>query len=205
MARKAACPREICPVKPVSRLSPRADTDEKVYYFLLAVTAIMVIAAKNIVRTRVGRAFIAVRDRDIAAEVMGVDLTLYKVTAFALGAFYAGVAGGMYAYVMGHIHPEHFTLMSSVEYLAIIIVGGLGSVLGSIFGAVFIVVIPEFIKLAAQAVVKVIPAMAGKYDEEWNIAVFGLLIMLFLIFEPGGLNAIWQRTKTGFKNWPFTY
>lgn len=181
------------------------DTDEKVYYFLVAITAIMVIAAKNIVRTRVGRAFIAVRDRDIAAEVMGVNLTLYKVMAFALGAFYAGVAGGMYAYVMGHIHPEHFTLLSSVEYLAMIIVGGLGSILGSIFGAVFIVVIPEFIKLFAQAIEQVIPAMAGQYDEEWNIAVFGLLIMLFLIFEPGGLNAIWQRLKTGFKNWPFTY
>jgi branched-chain amino acid transport system permease protein len=181
------------------------DTDEKIYYFLLAVSALMITVAKNIVRTRVGRAFIAVRDRDIAAEVMGVDLTLYKVTAFALGAFYAGVAGTMYAYVMGHIHPEHFTLMSSLQYLAMIIVGGLGSVLGSIFGAVFIVVIPEFISLAAQAIEKVIPAMAVKYDEEWNIATFGLLIMLFLIFEPGGLNAIWQRIKTGFKNWPFTY
>lgn len=181
------------------------DTDERIYYFLLIVTALMVIAAKNIVRTRMGRAFIAVRDRDIAAEVMGVNLTLHKVIAFALGAFYAGVAGDMYAYVMGHIHPEHFTLLSSVEYLAMVIVGGLGSVLGSILGAVFIVVMPEFIKLAAQAAEKVIPAMAGKYDEEWNIAAFGLLIMLFLIFEPGGLNAIWQRIKTGFKNWPFTY
>ncbi len=181
------------------------DTDEKIYYFLLALTALMVIAAKNIVRTRVGRAFIAVRDRDIAAEVMGVDLTLYKVTAFALGAFYAGVAGVMYAYVMGHIHPEHFTLMSSVEYLAMVIVGGLGSVLGAIFGAVYIVVMPEFIKLTSQAVEKVIPAMAGRYDEEWNIAAFGLSIMLFLIFEPEGLNGIWQRIKTGFKNWPFTF
>jgi len=181
------------------------DTDEKVFYFLVGITALMVIAAKNIVRTRVGRAFIAVRDRDIAAEVMGVDLTGYKVTAFALSSFYAGVAGGMYAYVMGHIHPEHFTLLSSVEYMAMIIIGGLGSILGSIFGAIFIVVVPEVIKLMAQGVETLIPAMQGRYDEEWNIAVFGLLIMLFLIFEPGGLNAIWLRIKTGFKNWPFTY
>ncbi|MBU1277224.1 MAG: branched-chain amino acid ABC transporter permease [Proteobacteria bacterium] len=181
------------------------NTDESIYYFLLVITAIMIVAAKNIVRTRVGRAFVAVRDRDIAAEVMGVNLTLYKVMAFALSSFYAGVAGVMYAYVMGHIHPEHFTMLHSVEYLAMIIVGGLGSILGSIFGAIFIVVIPEFIKILAQTIEEAIPAMAGKYDDEWNIAAFGLLIMLFLIFEPGGLNSIWQRLKIGFKNWPFTY
>ena len=189
----------------VSVFGRALDTDESMYYFLIAVAALMVIMAKNIVRTRVGRAFIAVRDRDIAAEVMGVNLTGYKVMAFALSSFYAGVAGGMYAYVMGHIHPEHFTLMSSVQYMAMIIIGGLGTVLGSIFGAVFIVVVPEFIKLLAQAIESVIPSMQGRYDDEWNIAMFGLLIMLFLIFEPGGLNAIWQRIKTGFKNWPFTY
>lgn len=189
----------------VSVFGRALDTDESMYYFLISVSAVMIIIAKNILRTRVGRAFIAVRDRDIAAEVMGVNLTGYKVMAFALSSFYAGVAGGMYAYVMGHIHPEHFTLMSSVEYMAMIIIGGLGSILGSIFGAIFIVVVPEFIKLFSQAVESVIPFMQGRYDDEWNIAVFGLLIMLFLIFEPGGLNAIWQRIKTGFKNWPFTY
>ena len=181
------------------------DTDESVYYFLICLAALMIIIAKNIIRTRVGRAFIALRDRDIAAEVIGVNLTGYKVMAFSLSSFYAGVAGGMYAYVMGHIHPEHFTLLASVEYMAMIIIGGLGSILGSILGAVFIVVVPEFIKLFAQALEAAIPFMQGRYDEEWNIAVFGLLIMLFLIFEPGGLNAIWQRIKTGFKNWPFTY
>ncbi|MFH1134914.1 MAG: branched-chain amino acid ABC transporter permease [Pseudomonadota bacterium] len=181
------------------------NTDERMYYFLTSVTAVMVIAAKNIVRTRVGRAFAAIRDRDVAAEVMGVDLTYYKVTAFALGAFFAGVAGGMYAYLMAYIHPEHFTMLLSIEYLTMIIVGGLGSILGSILGAIFIVVIPEFIKALAQGLESMIPALAGRYDQEWNIAFFGLLIMLFLIFEPGGLNAIWGRIKTGFKSWPFTY
>lgn len=181
------------------------DTDEKMFYFLIIVTAIMTAAASNIVRTRVGRAFVAIRDRDVAAEVIGVNLTRYKVMAFAIGSFYAGLAGGLYAYVMAYIHPEHFTLLLSIEYLAMIIVGGLGSILGTIFGAIFIVVIPEFIKMFAQALESLIPALAGKYDQEWNIAAFGLLIMLFLIFEPGGLNAIWGRIKTGFKSWPFTY
>ena len=181
------------------------DTDEKMYAFLLVVTALMTAAAKNITRTRVGRAFVAIRDRDVAAEVIGVNLTRYKVTAFAISSFYAGVAGGLYAYVMAYINPEHFTLMLSIEYLTMIIVGGLGSILGSILGAVFIVVAPEFIKMFAQSLESVIPALEGRYDLEWNIAAFGLLIMLFLILEPGGLNAIWVRVKTGFKNWPFTY
>jgi branched-chain amino acid transport system permease protein len=181
------------------------ETDRSKYFFVVAVTAVMIIAAKNIVRTRVGRAFIAIRDRDVAAEVVGVNLTGYKVLAFALSSFYAGVAGGLYAYIMGHVHGEEFTILQSVEYLAVIIVGGLGSILGSIFGAVFIVQVPEVIKGVAETASQLIPGLAAAYDEEWKIAAFGLLIMLFLIFEPGGLNAIWQRIKISFKNWPFTY
>ena len=181
------------------------DSNEKLYYFLLAVTAIAVVAATNLVRTRIGRAFIAIRDRDIAAEVMGVNLTKYKVMAFAIGSFYAGVAGGLYAYLMHYIHPEHFTFLLSVQYLAMIIVGGLGSILGSVFGAVFITIIPEFIKGLADLLTLAIPALQDKYDDGWNIAAFGLLIMLFLIFEPKGLFGIWIRVKTCFKNWPYTY
>ena len=181
------------------------DTDERMYYFLVVITALMVIGAKNITRTRVGRAWVAVRDRDVAAEALGVNLTLYKVIAFAVSAFYAGVAGGLYAYVMTYINPEHFTLMLSIQYLTLIIIGGLGSILGSIFGAIFITIIPEAISLLANELARIIPALEGRYDQEWNVAAFGLLIMLFLIFEPGGLNAIWGKVKTGFKNWPFTY
>jgi branched-chain amino acid transport system permease protein len=181
------------------------DTDRGKYFFVMAITALVIITAKNILRTRVGRAFIAIRDRDVAAEVVGVNLTGYKVLAFALSSFYAGVAGGLYAYIMGHVQGEQFTILQSVEYLAVIIVGGLGSVLGSIFGAIFIVQVPELIKAGADLVAQLIPGLRDAYSEEWKVAAFGLLIMLFLIFEPGGLNAIWQRIKIGFKNWPFTY
>ncbi len=181
------------------------DSINKIYYFLIVLTALAIIGATNMMRTRVGRAFIAIRDRDIAAEVMGVSLTQYKVMAFLISSFYCGVAGGLYAYVMGYIHPEHFTFLLSVQYLAMIIVGGLGSILGSIFGAVFITIIPEFIKGLAQFFTVLFPAMEGKYDDAWNIAAFGLLIMLFLIFEPRGLAGIWTRIKICFKNWPFTY
>lgn len=181
------------------------DSDQKIYYFLLILTILAVLAMKNLVRTRVGRAFVAIRDRDIAAEVMGVNITAYKVMSFTISSFFAGIGGAMYSYTMGYIHPDHFTLLLSIQYLAMIIVGGLGTVLGSIFGAVFIVLVPELIKSLSQLLTLVIPAMAGKYDEEWNIAAFGLLIMVFLIFEPAGLNGIWGRIKTCFKNWPYTY
>ncbi len=181
------------------------DSDNKMYYFLVLLTILAVLAIKNLVRTRVGRAFIAIRDRDIAAEVMGVNITAYKVMAFTMSSFFAGVAGSMYSYTMGYIHPEHFTLLLSVQYLAMIIVGGLGTILGSIFGAVFIILVPELIKAIARASELLIPALKGKYDEEWNIAAFGFLIMIFLVFESGGLYGIWGRIKTSFKNWPYTY
>jgi len=192
-------------VPAISIMGYKLSTDERLYFFLIAITAMLLFAANNITRTRVGRAFVAIRDRDIAAEAIGVNLTYYKVLSFAISSFYAGVAGGLYAYTMRHIHPDHFTLLLSIQYITMIIVGGMGSIVGSIFGAVFIVVAPEFIKLFAQSSARVFPVLEGRYDEEWNIAAFGLLIILFLIFEPGGLYSIWNRIKIGFKNWPFTY
>jgi len=192
-------------VAKVSFFGHPLDSDNKMYYFLLVLTFLTVLAIKNLVRTRVGRAFIAIRDRDIAAAVMGVNITAYKVMAFTISSFFAGIAGAMYGYTMGYIHPEHFTLLLSVQYLAMIIVGGLGTILGSIFGAVFIVLVPELIKAIARASEMLLPALKGKYDEEWNIAAFGLLIMIFLVFEADGLYGIWGRIKTSFKNWPYTY
>jgi len=192
-------------VFPVTIFCYPLDSGNKIYYFLLMCTVLAILAIKNLVRTRVGRAFIAIRDRDIAAEVMGVNITAYKVMAFTISSFFAGIAGSMYSYTMGYIHPEYFTLLLSIQYLAMIIAGGLGTILGSIFGAVFIVLVPELIKAIARTSELLIPALKGKYNEEWNIAAFGLLIMIFLIFESGGLNGIWGRIKTCFKNWPYTY
>jgi branched-chain amino acid transport system permease protein len=178
--------------------------DDAKYFFLVSVAGVMLVAARNIVRTRVGRALVAIRDRDVAAQALGVNITAYKVLAFALSSFYAGVAGALYAYTLGYIQPEQFTFLLSIEYLAMNIVGGLGSILGSVLGACFVVLMPEMIKGAAQALETLLPALHGRYDDEWNVAAFGLAIMLFLIFEPGGLNAIYGRAKVGLKNWPFT-
>ncbi len=175
------------------------------FYVTILLVSLLTLAAKNISRTRIGRAFIAIRDRDIAAEVIGVNLTRYKVMAFAVSSFYGGIAGGLYSYVTTYLHPENFTLLLSIEYIAMIIVGGLGSILGSIIGAVFLTVMPDIIKGAADFLGRQLPFMQGLYDEEWNVAAFGLLIMIFLIAEPTGLSGIWTRIKTSFRNWPFTY
>jgi branched-chain amino acid transport system permease protein len=192
-------------VMPAEILGHSFDTDEKFYYLILLITALLIIAAKNILRTKVGRAFIAIRDRDIAAELAGVNLTRYKVTAFAISSFYAGIAGGLYAYYTSYVHPEHFNIMLSVEFIAMIIVGGMGSVLGAILGAVFITLVPEMLRLLSYYIGQAYPLVAERFSEEWNIAAFGLLIMVFLIFEPGGFVSIWRRIKTSFKTWPYTY
>lgn len=177
----------------------------KLIYLTIFFVALLTMGAKNIARTRVGRAFVAIRDSDVAAEVIGVNLTKYKVMAFAISAFYGGVAGGLYSYATGYLHPENFTLLLSIEYMAMIIVGGLGSILGSIFGAVLLTVMPDAINGIAEFMGQRLVFLQGRYDAEWNIATFGLLIMIFLIVEPTGLNGIWSRIKTSFKNWPFTY
>jgi branched-chain amino acid transport system permease protein len=177
----------------------------QLFYVTIFFVVVLSVAAKNLVRTRVGRAFIAIRDRDVAAGVIGVNLTKYKVMAFAISAFYGGVAGGLYSYSTGYLHPENFTLLLSIEYVAMIIVGGLGSILGSILGAIFLTVMPDVIKGVADLMGQHIAMLQGRYDEEWNVAAFGLLIMVFLIVEPTGLNGIWSRVKTSFKNWPFTH
>lgn len=177
----------------------------KLFYMTVFFVAVLTLAAKNIARTRVGRAFVAIRDRDVAAQVIGVNLTKYKVMAFAISSFYGGVAGGLYSYATTYLHPENFTLLLSIEYIAMIIIGGLGSILGSILGAVFLTVMPDIIKGFADFMGHRFEFLQGRYDEEWNIAAFGLLIMIFLIVEPTGLSGIWSRIKTSFRNWPFTY
>lgn len=177
----------------------------RLFYVIIFFLILLTVGAKNIARTRVGRAFVAIRDRDVAAEVIGVNLTKYKVMAFTISAFYGGMAGGLYSCSTGHLHPENFTLLLSIEYIAMIIVGGLGSILGSILGAVFLTLMPDVIRGFAAFMGQNFAFLQGRYDEEWNVATFGLLIMIFLIAEPTGLSGIWSRVKTIFKNWPFTY
>lgn len=176
--------------------------DRRNFYMIYGTALLLGLAARNLARTHHGRAFVAVRDRDFSAEILGVNLLRAKLAAFAVGAFYAGVAGGLLGYFYGNITPEYFSLNLSVFYLAAIIVGGLGSVLGAIFGAIFMTFVPEILRLVAQASSQWLPQIAGLLLPMGQV-VFGVLIITFLIFEPHGLAAIWSRVRRVFHLWPF--
>ena len=163
-----------------------------------------IVSGRNIFRTRIGRAFIAIRDRDISAELIGVDIFKYKLLAFGISSFYAGVAGSLWGHYTNVITPEHFTIVLSIDYLAMIIIGGLGSILGTVFGVVFMIIIPELLttvgillKSTFGEITTLISAIKG--------LVFGITIILFLVFEPDGLSEIWRRTRDYWKLWPFSY
>jgi branched-chain amino acid transport system permease protein len=179
------------------------DTEQKFYFITLFFVIIGTLYARNLIRTRVGRAFIAIRDRDLAAELMGINLFRYKLTSFAISSFYAGVAGSLWVSFMNIVTPEHFPLTLSIEYLAMIIVGGLGSILGSIYGAMFMVLVPELLKFGTEFI-KDIPAFQHIFAPLREV-VFGTLIVFFLIFEPRGLAEMWRRIKNFFLLWPFSY
>jgi len=180
------------------------DSDQRYYYLVLVVVVLCTVSMKNLTRTRVGRAFQAIRDRDITAETMGVNLTKYKLLAFSLSSFYAGVAGSLYAYYLAFISPDHFTLMVSIQYIAMIIVGGMGSVLGSIFGALFITLLPEVLGGLTRALGEIFPAFVSRLGDVKGI-VYGLVIVCFLIYQPAGIHGWWIKIKTWFKTYPFTY
>jgi len=183
----------------------KVDSDRKFYFLITVIVFLLGFAAKNMMRMKIGRAFVAIRDRDIAADVIGVDLTRYKVMAFGISSFYAGVSGSLFAYYTTHVNPEYYTIFLSVEYLAMIIVGGTGSILGSIFGALFIGVVPEWLRIFFGFLNNTFHLSGLVFTQQLKVITYGVLIILFLIFESGGLSAIWQRIKTSFKSWPFTY
>ncbi len=172
------------------------------YWLIMPVTCLMVLGAANLLRTRIGRAFIAIRDRDISAEVLGIPLLRYKLTSFAISSFYAGLAGGLWAYFFRVVTPESFPLVNSIFYLAAIIVGGMGTILGGILGAVFMTLVPELLKFVANWATPFYPDALAALAPVRTI-VFGGLIVGFLIFEPRGLAEIWRRLRRFFHLWPF--
>ncbi len=174
------------------------------YYLSVVILLITVLYATNLLRTRVGRAFLAVRDRDIAAQIMGINLFRYKVLAFAVSSFFVGIAGALLGHYTMIVSPELYSTTVSIEYLAMILIGGLGSVLGSILGAVFITLLPVGLGTFVDMVVVYFPDLYSLLSAFKEFA-FGLVIILFLIFEPGGLAHIWLNIKKYFKLWPFSY
>jgi len=178
------------------------------FWLIWGLVALAALFTKNIVRTRPGRAIQAIRDRDVAAEIVGVDLGRYKVAAFAASSALAAVAGALYGAYQQYVSPEEWTLFLSIQYIAIIIVGGVGTVFGAVLGALFLGGLPAVIENYSSS----IPGVATTANDDGfisvfslNQAIFGLLIVLFLMFEPRGLAAMWLRVKAYFKAWPFSY
>jgi branched-chain amino acid transport system permease protein len=178
------------------------------FWLVWGLVAVVALLAKNLVRTRPGRALQAVRDRDQAAEVIGVRVGRYKIGAFVVSSAMAAVAGALFGTYQQFVSPDEWNLLLSIQYIAIIIVGGLGTIFGSILGAVFVGALPALIdRYSAE-----IPGVATEVGDggfisvfALNQAIFGLLIVLFLVLEPRGLAGIWLRVKMYFKAWPFSY
>ncbi|MFZ5827802.1 MAG: branched-chain amino acid ABC transporter permease [Bacillota bacterium] len=180
------------------------DSELSFLYLGLTVALALGVFAQNLLRTRMGRSFMAVRDRDLAAEVMGVDLFRTKVVAFALSAFYAGIAGAIWASYVMIISPDQFDFHLSIELLAMIIIGGLGTVMGSVYGAAFMTLLPILVREFAMMLVPIFPTIGGKLLLLRD-ATFGMAIILFLVFEPEGLAKLWRNIKDYFRLWPFSY
>ncbi|MEN9559316.1 MAG: hypothetical protein RLZZ502_527 [Pseudomonadota bacterium] len=171
------------------------------YFVCLVIVVLLALAAKNLVRSNTGRAWMAVRDMDVAAEVIGFRLMHTKLLAFAVSSFYCGVAGALYAYAyVGTVEPEAYNLDLSFRILFMIIIGGMGSILGSFFGAAFIVLLPVVLSLSAHAL-----GMSTEIASNLELMVFGALIIFFLIVEPHGLARLWQIGKEKLRLWPFPH
>ncbi|MBW3667020.1 MAG: branched-chain amino acid ABC transporter permease [Actinobacteria bacterium] len=208
--------------------------EAKTYYFLVALLIVATLVAKNIQRTRAGRAFQSIRDRDVAAEIIGVDEFGYKLLAFGISSFYAGVAGALLASFVGRTIPERWDLFLSVQFIAIVLIGGAGIVAGTLLGSAFVILLPRLVEdftnflagfvqtssgpLAWLADLFISTGMGdfglvntqagvapGLSIAQFNQVLYGLLIIGFLIFEPLGLYGIWLRIRNYWKGWPFTY
>jgi branched-chain amino acid transport system permease protein len=175
------------------------------FYLILPVVALVVFFAKNLARTRTGRAFVAIRDNDLAAEVMGVNLFRYKLLAFFIGCFFAGLAGSLFSQWAGIITPESFPLTNSILYIGILIIGGMGTAVGPIFGVVFIELLNQTVIHLSPALSRAYPRLSSGFSVGLAPIIFGSVIILFLVFEPRGLAHRWNLFKASYRLWPFSY
>ena len=167
------------------------------YYVCLGVLAAGLLAAGNLLRSPTGRAFVAVRDSEISAESMGVHLARTKTAAFAVSAAFTGLAGALLAHKIGHLSPEAFTVQTSIQLLLLVVVGGLGSLHGAVYGAVFVGFLPQLLALARD----VLPAAVGQIPG-LELGVFGAILVLFLVFEPLGIYGRWCKVRSWFNEFP---
>jgi branched-chain amino acid transport system permease protein len=181
------------------------NTETEYFYLIMIFTAIAILIAKNLARTRVGRAFIAIRDNDLAAEVLGINLSFYKLLAFFIACAFAGLAGWLHAYYFSYAQMEFYPLMSSIWWLGILIVGGMGSIMGAIYGTVFMVLLWEAAAVLSPLIGGWMPGVSVMIFASLSQTITGLVIALFIIFEPRGINHRWNIFKAYYRLWPFSY
>jgi branched-chain amino acid transport system permease protein len=184
-------------LKPVELFGMKMDGDTSFYYLCLGLTVLATLGLMNLLRSPTGRAFVAIRDSEISASCMGVNLATYKTMSFAISAALTGIGGALYAHKVTFISPEQFTLLQSIELITIVILGGVGFIHGAVLGAAFVIVLPQLISLAKDY----LPSnVAGS---GLQATVFGLVLILFIIFEPYGLYGRWLKVRTWFELFPF--
>jgi len=181
------------------------DTTLRIYYLVTIFALIAGLAARNITRSRVGRAFIAVRDNDLAAEVMGVNIYGYKLLAFFTGCFFAGIAGSLWAHYLTYLQPEQFPLKDSVWMLGMLVIGGMGSTLGAVMGTVFIRLLDVLTYYISPILSSTFPQLPTNISFAVSLVVFSIVIILFLVFEPRGLSHRWGIFKASYRLWPYSY
>ena len=192
-------------IEGVSAFGINLADDKAIYYLSLIVLALMTFGAFGIVRSRHGRAFEAVRDDDVAAGMMGINVTLTKMRAFLVGAFYAGIAGGLWAIALRHVSVEQFTLFSSIWLIAMMIVGGLGSIVGALIGTVAIQFAREGVTTLGPALSQAFPIVGQDIVFASMNVLLGTVVILFLLFEPKGLMHRVHSAKQAYRRWPFPY
>ncbi|MEW6533608.1 MAG: branched-chain amino acid ABC transporter permease [Thermodesulfobacteriota bacterium] len=186
------------------------DSDEKIYYLSVVLVALCLLAMGNIARSKLGRAWVAIRDNDIAAETMGVNIVWYKLLAFFVAGFFAGIAGSFYISALSFVSPEHYEWFYSLLWVGIILIGGVGSIQGVVFGSAFVVLVFKVLEVSVlfvQGAVEAYPSLAVMTTKIhfFKESAFGLAIIFFLIYEPNGLAYRYWQLKNYFNLWPFSY
>lgn len=189
---------------PFSIFGYNMNSDKSYFFVVLFYVVILYLAGANLMRSRDGRAFVAVRDHYLSAEIMGINLNKYRILSFGISSFYAGIGGALFGHYLGFVSAEGFTLLLSIQFLGMVIIGGLGSVMGTMLGTIFMVLLPEVMSFGVHLVGSNNTALtqALAYIKEMAI---GLAIILFLIFEPDGLAHRWRMIKNYWKLYPFSY
>lgn len=181
------------------------STETHFYYFIIIMLILMTFFFKSLMRSHFGRAFVAIRDNDIASEAMGISLYKYKLLAFFIGCFYAGIAGSVWAAYARVISPDDFTLIGSIWQIGMLIIGGVGNTMGPFFGAIFIGALREICVIVGPWVTSIIPQIGAQISASLVEMTFGITIILFLVFEPRGISHRWEILKESYRLWPFSY